>query len=131
MSLKDAFAKAGISINIYPGDVIAVKDKEIRFPMNLVRKPHDRRFCLVLSNTLLCAKYDVVAVAPLTTRLIPKAESDLELPRTDTNGLEATSLVRLDQIQSVHKNWIIEKLGSLSAPEWQLVMKQVFWNFRR
>lgn len=60
-----------------------------------------------------------------------KSEADFEIARTPTNGLEVDCRIELDQIQPIHHDWIIAKVGKLSAEEWEGIMKQLFWNVMR
>jgi mRNA-degrading endonuclease toxin of MazEF toxin-antitoxin module len=125
----DAFLSAGLGLS--PGDVVTVSDSHIKFPLNLVRKAHERRFCLVLSNNLICEKSDVILMAPMTSDTTFKSMSQIEFAPSPGNGLELNSRVLLDQIQPMKKAAILEKMGSLSLTEWELVMTQIVWNFDR
>ncbi len=125
----DAVMVAGLGLS--PGDVVTVADSHIKFPFNLVRKAHERRFCLVLSNDLICQKSDIILVAPMTSDTTFKSMSQIEFVPTSGNGLEVKSRVLLDQIQPIKKSEIIGKMGSLSLTEWESVMAQVVWNFDR
>jgi mRNA-degrading endonuclease toxin of MazEF toxin-antitoxin module len=125
----NAFVAAGLGIG--PGDVVTVSDYHIKFPLNLVRKAHERRFCLVLSNDLICQKSDVILMAPMTSDTTFKSMSQIEFAPSASNGLLVRSRVLLDQIQPMKKAEILQKMGSLSLTEWELVMTQVVWNFDR
>jgi mRNA-degrading endonuclease toxin of MazEF toxin-antitoxin module len=125
----NAFMVAGLGL--CPGDVVTVTDSHIKFPLNLVRKTHVRRFCLVLSNNLMCEKSDIILIAPMTSDTTFKSMSQIEFAPSSMNGLEVDSRLLLDQIQPIKKSEIIEKLGSLSLTEWESVMEQIVWNFDR
>ncbi len=129
--MREAFEKAGIKLRISAGDIVTVKDKEIRFPRNLLRKFRERRFCLVMSNSFLCEKYDVISIAPMTTNVEILSEADYEIKKTAENGLEKDCRVELDQIQPILRTWIIQKVGRISSDDWDGVLKQIFFNFRR
>lgn len=125
----NAFLSAGFGLS--PGDVVTVSDSHIKFPLNLVRKAHERRFCLVLSNDLICQKSDIILMAPMTSDTTFKSMSQLEFAPSVSNGLLRNSRVLLDQIQPMKKSEILEKMGRLSLTEWELVMTQIVWNFDR
>ncbi|WP_406705784.1 type II toxin-antitoxin system PemK/MazF family toxin [Tunturibacter empetritectus] len=96
-----------------------------------MRKAHERRFCLVLSNDLICQKSDIILMAPMTSDTTFKSMSQLEFAPSVSNGLLRNSRVLLDQIQPMKKSEILEKMGRLSLTEWELVMTQIVWNFDR
>jgi mRNA-degrading endonuclease toxin of MazEF toxin-antitoxin module len=120
---------AGLGLS--PGDVVTVTDSHIKFPLNLLRKAHERRFCLVLSNNLICQKSPIILMAPMTSDTTFKSMSQIEFDATARNGLEMKSRVLLDQIQPMKKSSILKKVGSLSWTEWDLVMTKIVWNFDR
>lgn len=125
----NAFMVAGLGLS--PGDVVTVSDSHIKFALNLVRKAHERRFCLVLSNDLICQRSDIILMAPMTSDTTFKSMSQIEFAPSVRNGLELKSRVLLDQIQPMKKSEILKKMGSLSLTEWELVMTQIVWNFDR
>jgi mRNA-degrading endonuclease toxin of MazEF toxin-antitoxin module len=125
----NAFVAAGLGIG--PGDVVTVSDSHIKFPLNLLRKAHERRFCLVLSNNLICEKSDIILMAPMTSDTTFMSMAQIEFEASANNGLEVKSRVLLDQIQPMKKSSILKKAGSLSWTEWELVMEKIVWNFDR
>lgn len=125
----DAFLSAGLGLN--PGDVVTVSDAHIKFPLNLLRKAHERRFCLVLSNNLICEKSDIILIAPMTSDTTFKSMAQIEFPVSSKNGLELKSRVLLDQIQPIKKSSILKKMGALSEAEWEQIMVKIVWNFDR
>jgi mRNA-degrading endonuclease toxin of MazEF toxin-antitoxin module len=129
--VKDALLKAGLGFSLNPGDVITVQDKEIKFPLNLIRKPHERRFCLVLMNNTLCEKSSIILIAPMTSDLAVKSMAHMEYVPSRENGLKVKSRLILDQIQPILKASIIEPIGKLSVNEWDLTMTKLFWIFDR
>jgi mRNA-degrading endonuclease toxin of MazEF toxin-antitoxin module len=129
--VKDALLKAGFGFSLNPGDVVTVKDKEVRFPLNLIRKPHERRFALVLMNNVLCEKSQIILVAPMTSNLEVKSMAHMEYVATKENGLEVKSRLLLDQIQPIPKAAIITPVGRLSVSDWDMTMTKLFWIFDR
>lgn len=124
-----AFVAAGLGL--CPGDVVTVTDAKITFVDNLLRRNHERRFCVVLSNNLICEKAKVILVAPMTHDTSIKSMAQLEIEATTGNGLDMKSRVILDQIQPILKSEILEKKGRLSDSEWENLMTKIVWNFDR
>jgi mRNA-degrading endonuclease toxin of MazEF toxin-antitoxin module len=129
--VRDALLKAGLGFNLNPGDVITVKDREIKFPLTIGRRPHERRFCLVLMNNWLCVKSNIILIAPMTHDLSVLSMAQLEFPRTKENGLEKDSRLILDQIQPIPKDAVLSVKGKLSDDEWECVMKKIVWILDR
>lgn len=129
--VREAFLKAGITTPVFPGDVVTIQDKAIKFPLNLLRKPHERRFCLILSNDLLCEQSPIILIAPMTHDTSIKRVSQEEIRPTAQNGLPLPSLVILEQIQPIEKASILQKIGKLSTDEWERVMAKILWNMDR
>lgn len=125
--MKEAFAKAGLRLHLSPGAVVTVKDKRVVFALNWKRIPHERRFCLTLSNDTLCATQDVLLIAPCTTLTDILAQSDLLITPDKTNGLEKPTAILLGQVQPILYEDIIEKIGDLSDRDWELVMRKLLW----
>lgn len=125
----NAFMATGLGL--CPGDVVTVSDSHIKFPLNLLRKAHERRFCLVLSNDLICQKSDIILIAPMTSDTSFKSMAQIEFEASSWNGLEVKSRVLLDQIQPMKKSSILQKMGTLSWTEWEQVMGKIVWNFDR
>lgn len=122
----DAFLSVGLGLA--PGDVVTVSDSHIKFPLNPLRKAHERRFCLVLSNNLICAKSNIILMAPMTSDTTLKSMAQIEFEATSGNGLEVKSRVLLDQIQPMKKTAILQKMGTLSWAEWEQVMGKIVWT---
>jgi mRNA-degrading endonuclease toxin of MazEF toxin-antitoxin module len=129
--VREALLKAGLGFDLNPGDIVTVKDREIKFPLNVVRKPHERRFCLVLTNNTLCAKSPIILIAPMTHDLSTMAMAHLEFQPTKGNGLVTRSRLILDQIQPIPKDTVLEVVGKLSEDEWDCVMTKIVWVFDR
>ncbi len=125
--MKEAFAKAGVRLHLSPGSVVAVRDKRVVFPLNWDRRPHERRFCLVLFNESLCATQNVLLVAPCTHLAETLAKSDLRIEPNKTNGLEKPTAILLGLVQPILYEDIIHKMGDLSDREWDLVMRKLLW----
>jgi mRNA-degrading endonuclease toxin of MazEF toxin-antitoxin module len=125
--VKEAFAKASIRLHLSPGTIVSVKDKRIVFPLNWIRRAHERRFCLTLSNDTLCATQEILLIAPCTTDVNSLAQSDLLIQPDRTNGLHSPSAVLLGQIQPILYEDVIVKMGELSDRDWDLVMRKLLW----
>jgi mRNA-degrading endonuclease toxin of MazEF toxin-antitoxin module len=129
--LKEALEKAGIRLAISPGDVVIVKDKEIKFPLEPDRKPHIRRFCVVLSSDILCEKSPITAILPLSHQVGLRSFADVYISKTTENGLEKDSYAVMEQIQPVRRVDIQERLGKLSLNDWEEILRKMVENFDR
>jgi mRNA-degrading endonuclease toxin of MazEF toxin-antitoxin module len=125
--VKEAFAKAGLRLHLSPGTIVSVKDKRVVFPLNWIRRSHERRFCLALSNDTLCATQEILLIAPCTTSVESLSQSDLIINPDKKNGLEKPSAILLGQVQPILYEDIIQKMGELSDRDWDLVIRKLFW----
>jgi mRNA-degrading endonuclease toxin of MazEF toxin-antitoxin module len=133
LNLKEALGRAGIYPVINPGEIWKAKDSSISLLGALTRHFHEERYCLILSNPLMCADPDwpLVLIAPLSHVLYPKARPDLLVDSTDRNGLEVQSRVILSQIQPLRKIDLQERCGEISHAKWEQIIKYVFWHIDR
>jgi mRNA-degrading endonuclease toxin of MazEF toxin-antitoxin module len=129
--LKEALAKAGIRLHISPGDVITVKDKDVKFPLSLLRTPHERRFCIILSNDFLCETSPILSIIPLSHQIDLMSSCDLRIDKTAENGLEAHSYAVMEQIQPIQRSSVKERKGRLSMNDWDRLAEQMLRNFER
>jgi mRNA-degrading endonuclease toxin of MazEF toxin-antitoxin module len=129
--LKEALEKAGVKLAISPGDVVTVKDKEIKFPLDPDREPHVRRFCVVLSSDILCEKSPITAILPLSHQVGLKSFADVYISRTKENGLERDSYAVMEQIQPIRRRDILERKGKLSLNDWEEILRKMVENFDR
>lgn len=121
-----------MKLSISPGDVVTVKDKEIKFPLDPDRDPHVRpRFCVVLSSDFLCEKSPITAILPLSHQVGLMSSADVYISRTRGNGLETNSYAVMEQIQPVRRRDIVEVKGKLSLDEWEGIMRKMVENFDR
>jgi mRNA-degrading endonuclease toxin of MazEF toxin-antitoxin module len=130
LSLKEAFAKAGIYPVIHPGEVWKASDSSISLIDKLTRHWHKERFCVILANEEMCSDPDwpLVLIAPLTHQLYPKPRPDLIIDQTGKNGLEVKSRIILSQIQTLRKTDLHEKVGEISTTKWEQVVRYIFWH---
>jgi hypothetical protein len=120
---------------IIAGGVYLLRDDVIRFPQSehANRTKHPFRIVMVLSNQTTCNSIasPVVTVVPLSHILSPRAETDLVLGRTRTNGLDKDSRLLFGFVQPVLKDHLEKLIGQLDEIEWQQVMGKIVWNFDR
>jgi mRNA-degrading endonuclease toxin of MazEF toxin-antitoxin module len=133
LNLKAAFSKAGIYPKIHTGEVWKAKDSSISLLGALRRQWHDERYCLVLSNEVMCSdpNWPLILIAPLSHVLYPKAMPDILVSCTDKNGLPKPSRIILSQIQPLCKIDLQERVGELEHSKWQEILKYVFWHIDR
>jgi hypothetical protein len=133
VNLKEAFAKVGIYPTISPGEVWKAEDSSISILGALTRHWHDDRYCLILSNSVMCSDPDwpLVLIAPLSHILYPKARPDLLIDCTDKSGLPKRSRIILSQIQPLRKIDLKERVGELELSKWEEIMKYIFWHINR
>jgi mRNA-degrading endonuclease toxin of MazEF toxin-antitoxin module len=129
--LKEALEKAGIKLLLSPGNVVTVKDKEIKFPKQPDRTPHERRFCVVLSNDFLCETSPILSVLPLSHQLEFRSSCDVIIKKTTENGLETDSYAIMEQIQPILRTRVLEWKGKLSLTGWDEILRQMLENFDR
>jgi mRNA-degrading endonuclease toxin of MazEF toxin-antitoxin module len=133
LSLRDAFAKAGIYPKINPGEVWKAKDSSIALLGALTRHWHKERYCVILSNSTMCGNPDwpLVLIAPLSHHLQPKAVPDLYIAKTDKSGLKVRSRLILSQIQPLRKTDLQECVGEIDIAEWEEIVRYIFWHIDR
>jgi mRNA-degrading endonuclease toxin of MazEF toxin-antitoxin module len=131
--VKDAFALAGFQPNVKPGEVWKARDSVISLVDSETRHWHEERYCVVLSNNLLCAtpNWPIVLIVPLSHILTPLADTDLLVEATKTNGLTTKSRLILSHIQPIRKTNLQERVGIISLAQWDDVIKRVFWQMDR
>jgi mRNA-degrading endonuclease toxin of MazEF toxin-antitoxin module len=97
------------------------------------RKAHDFRAVILLSNQTICNSIasPVVTIAPLSSKLVPRAETDLIIGRSTKNGLEHDSRIMFGYVQPVLKDELERQIGELDDREWDSVMAKILWNFDR
>ena len=129
----DALRRAGIGKNkIVSGGIYTIKDDLVVIPDGTqVRRKHDFRTVLVISSPYICNSYNCpcVTIAPLSSRIHIKAETDLIIKRTKENGLDRDSRVLLAYIQPSQKTDLDKHLGTISSDDWEQIMAQIVWNF--
>ena len=135
MDLRDALKSAGASKTSFTqGDVCLVEDDSVVLPQTPEgkRKYHpDGRTCVILTTPPLAERptYPIVTIAPTSTQIHLKEESDFPLSRNEHNGLHKDCLVMLGHIQPVRKSDIFKKIGKLSANEWDALCAHLLWCF--
>jgi mRNA interferase MazF len=97
------------------------------------RHQHDLRVVILLSNQTVCNSIacPVVSVAPLSSKLIPRAETDLIIGRSTKNGLDYDSRIMFGYVQPVLKDELERQIGELDDREWDSVMAKIVCNFDR
>jgi mRNA-degrading endonuclease toxin of MazEF toxin-antitoxin module len=129
--LREALEKAGVKLLLSPGDVVTVKDKDIRFALDPHRTPHERRFCIILSNDFLCATSPILSVLPMSHQLDKMSSCDLKISRTRDNGLEQDSYAVMEQIQPILRTSVKDCMGKLSLDDWEEILKRILENYNR
>jgi mRNA interferase MazF len=133
MSLADALRKVGIGKQkIIAGGIYTLKDDLIVIPDGVEnRTTHDFRIVLVLSSPPVCNSYNCpcVTICPLSTKTHIKAETDIVIKRSQTNGLDRDSRLMLAYVQPVLKPDLDKHIGTISDDDWEMVMEQIVWNF--
>ena len=124
-------------IKLVAGGVYLLRDKAVRIPDGDKkvggRTAHEFRVVLLLSNQTICNSIacPVVSIVPLSSKLTPRAETDLIIGRTSKNGLDKDSQVMFGYIQPVMKDEFERHLGELDEAQWDQIMGKVVWNFDR
>jgi mRNA interferase MazF len=118
------------------GGVYILRDHSVSIPdADKVgnRNQHDFRVVVLLSNQTVCNSIacPVVTIAPLSSRLIPRAETDLIIGRSTKNGLNHDSRIMFGYVQPVLKDELERLIGELDDREWDNVMAKIVWNFDR
>ena len=137
MRIADPLHKVGIGkLRIVTGGIYVLKDSLIQLPDAKAkdnRTKHEFRTVLVLPNQKLCDSYNCpcVLVAPLSTSLHIKAESDLIIQKTAENKLRSDSRAMLSYVQPVLKSDLKKHIGTLDDQQWDELMEQIVWNFDR
>ena len=111
-----------------------VEDKSVVIPETPEEKRHyheDGRTCIVLTNPHLSKRitYPIVSIAPTTSRVDLKEESDFPLKANPRNGLHKDCLVMLGHIQPVRKQDLFKRIGKLSETEWDNLCAHLLWYF--
>jgi mRNA-degrading endonuclease toxin of MazEF toxin-antitoxin module len=137
MSIADAFKRLGIGkIRIVAGGIYSLRDSVIKLPDGDLagnRTKHEFRTVLVLSNQNICNSIacPVVSAVPLSSRLTPRAETDLIIGSTPSNSLASDSRIMFGYIQPVCKCDFEKQVGQLNEEEWHEIMGKIVWNFDR
>jgi hypothetical protein len=118
------------------GGVYLLRDDAISIPDGDKagnRKRHEFRVVILLSNRTICnsAACPVVTIVPLSSRLTPRAETDLIIARTEKNGMDKDSRVMFGYMQPVMKDEFERHLGEIEEGQWDNIMAKVVWNFDR
>lgn len=135
MELRAALKAAGASkFSIAPGDVCVVKDESVVLPQTpdeKRRKHPDGRTCVILSNAETCARinYPIISIAPTSSQLHLKEQTDFPLSANAGNGLHKDCLVLLGHIQPVRKSDLFKKIGQLGPDEWDALSAHILWCF--
>lgn len=135
--ISDAFQKLGLAkIKVVAGGIYALRDDAIKIPDGDLKKnrtKHIFRTVVVVSNQTICNSVacPVVTVVPLSHILTPRAETDLNIARTEKNGLEFDSRLMFGYMQPVLKSDLEKQIGIFDDSEWQKVMCKIVWNFER
>lgn len=133
-TLSDELKKSGL-VQISPGEVWTVRDSIVIFPEERAghqRTKHGKRFVLVLSNDWICAALDCpcVQVAILSHLNDFRSTAEIQIKKTDSNGLEHDSRVLLGHSQPLLKTDLEKRMGKLSLTEWEEVLRKVYWNIQ-
>jgi mRNA-degrading endonuclease toxin of MazEF toxin-antitoxin module len=115
------------------GGVYKVKDSSIIFKgePGSERTRHWTRWVVVLSNDEVCESRTspVILVAPFSTKTDITCESDIEIVKTDTNGLTQTSRLAMSHIQPLLKDEIESQMGKLSDSDLDRVKGNLVWIY--
>lgn len=90
---------------------------------DLGRKKHTHiqmgvRPVVVLQNNIGNIFSDTIIVAPLTSKQKKMAQpTHIEIKKDVTNGLEADSIILLEQIRTIDENKILKKMGIVSETD--------------
>src|ERR1019366_4881019 len=108
MSLAGQLIKSGAA-NLEPRQVWRVRDDLIVIPEQRAGEPrtkHHNRYVLILSNDWICAALDckLVTVAPFSSLIKFFSKAEIQINKSDTNGLEMDSRLMLGHIQPLLKN---------------------------
>jgi mRNA-degrading endonuclease toxin of MazEF toxin-antitoxin module len=124
-----ALRRAGVGLK--QGGVYKVKDSSVIFKdePGAVRTQHWERWIVVLSNDRVCAsdKSPVILIAPFSSDTDITCESDIDFPKTATNGLTQRCRLAMSHIQPLLKDEIEAKVGELSEPELTKVKGNIVW----
>jgi mRNA-degrading endonuclease toxin of MazEF toxin-antitoxin module len=118
------------------GGVYILRDEKVSIPDGDEagnRKQHDFRVVILLSNQSVCNSIacPVVTIAPLSSKLIPRAETDLIIGRSTKNGLDCDSRIMFGYMQPILKDEFERQIGELDDREWDNIMAKIVWNFDR
>jgi mRNA interferase MazF len=123
-------------IKLIAGGVYLLRDDSISLPDSDPsgnRTKHNFRTVILLSNQNICnsSACPVVTIAPLSSKLNPRAETDLIIARTPENGLDRDSRVMFGYIQPICKDEFDRQIGRLDDSQWDQIMAKIVWNFDR
>ena len=93
---------------------------EVYFDPVLGSEQAGRRPALIISGDLANANLNTVIVCPLTSKL-KKYHGNLVLKPSSINGLSKKSEVMVIHIRSISKKRFLNKIGSISIPDFQIV----------
>jgi hypothetical protein len=133
-TIADQLKKSGL-VQITPGEIWTARDDIVIFPEERggqERTKHSRRLVLILSNEWICQSYacPCVQAAPLSHLSDFKSEAEMEIEKSDDNGLDYKSRVLLGHSQPLLKTDLKTKTGKLSLTDWEEVLKKIYWNFQ-
>lgn len=131
-TLREALTLAGLN-DLSPGTVVTYPDQHLSFPHNLLRKPHGRRFAVIVSNARICADKSVgiVVAVPMTHEVATRDATEVLIERSSENGIECDGSAMLHMIQPVLKTNIKQKMGVLNAADWDALIAGLAWMVER
>jgi PemK-like, MazF-like toxin of type II toxin-antitoxin system len=120
-------------IRLVAGGVYLLRDSAIAIPDSDKagsRTTHDFRVAILLSNQTVCNSIacPVVTIVPLSSKLIPRAETDQIIGRSDKNGLDRDSRIMFGYLQPVMKDEFERQLGEIEQADWNNIMAKIVWN---
>ena len=137
MSLADAFRKIGIyRVVIENGGIYRIRNEAIDFPVEDAkgtRKEEPFRTVTVMSNQQLCdaSEEESILIAPMSHDLSMKHTTDIIIPKTKENGLNADGRIILSHIQPIEKKALEKRFGRFSDEEWQKIVAHTLDNIDR
>jgi mRNA-degrading endonuclease toxin of MazEF toxin-antitoxin module len=137
MSLADAFRKIGVyRVTIENGGIYRIRNEAIDFPVEDAkgtRKEELFRTVTVMSSQQLCDSTDEesVLIAPMSHDLSMKHSTDVIIPASKENGLNAPGRIILSHIQPIEKKALEKKFGRFSDDEWRQIVSHTLDNIDR
>jgi len=137
MSLADAFRKIGVyRVAIENGGIYRIRNAAIDFPVEDAkdtRKEESFRTVTVMSNQQLCdsSAEESVLIAPMSHDLSLKHSTDIIIPATKENGLNADGRIILSHVQPIEKKALEKRFGRFSDDEWQKIVAHLLDNVDR